>query len=216
MDEKDQTSQPFEPEPLRVIGDLETLRVIADPVRVQILEVSVMEPRTVKQIAATLGVPATKLYYPINTMEEHGLLRVVGTRLVSGILEKQYRASAMSFSFDHALLAPDSPSSGEVMSLALSTVLDTTRQDIESIRQASANGLIDFAADAPAHRKLFVVKTLSRLSPSQIADFHARLGALVNEFTNQYDPDPAVQGYSLTVLLHPMQLSPPAGEDDDT
>src|SRR4051812_17141092 len=101
MDERVQTPGPFEPEALHMIADLETLRVIADPVRVQILEASVMEPRTVKQIARLLGIPATKLYYHINMMEEHGLLRVVGTRLVSGILEKQYRATAMSFSFDH-------------------------------------------------------------------------------------------------------------------
>src|SRR5215212_2185845 len=179
MDELVQTPEPFEPEALRVIGDLETLRVLADPVRVQILEVSVMEPRTVKQIAKLVGIPATKLYYHINTMEEHGLLRVVGTRLVSGILEKQYRATAMSFSFDRALLAPDSPARGEVLGLTLSAVLDTTRREVESIRQASAEGLLDFSENAVPHRRLMLMKNLSRLAPDQIAEFSARLAALV-------------------------------------
>src|SRR5918912_4209068 len=92
------------PDRVVTITDLDRLRVIADPLRLRILE-TLIEPRTVKQVAAALGLAPTKLYYHINLLERHGLIVVVDTRLVSGILEKRYQAAARCFRVDHALLA---------------------------------------------------------------------------------------------------------------
>lgn len=61
---------------------------------------------TVKQIAAKLNIPPTKLYYHFKQLEEHGLIRVVDTRLVSGIVEKLYQARAYSYRVDKGLLSP--------------------------------------------------------------------------------------------------------------
>src|SRR5919199_432922 len=94
------------------ISDLDSLRVIADPLRLRILE-SLIEPRTVKQVAAELGIFPTKLYYHMQLLERHGLIMVVDTRLVSGILEKRYRAAARCFHVDHALLALSGPTGDE-------------------------------------------------------------------------------------------------------
>ena len=74
--------------------DIETLRVLADPLRLRMLEVFGQhgrEPLTVKEIARSLGEPLTKLYYHVNLLEQHGLIVVASSRLVSGILEKHYR-----------------------------------------------------------------------------------------------------------------------------
>ena len=75
------------------ITDLESLKVLADPLRLSILEY-LMKPSTVKRIAEKLGKPPTKLYYHFNLLEQHGLIQLVDTRVVSGIIEKHYQATA--------------------------------------------------------------------------------------------------------------------------
>src|SRR5688572_14293462 len=94
MDELIQNEADFEPADEFVISNLEALKAIADPTRVRLLEAFYKEARTVKQVAAEVGIPATKLYYHINVLEELGLLKVVATRVVSGIIEKSYRTAA--------------------------------------------------------------------------------------------------------------------------
>src|SRR5215218_10360712 len=89
-----------------VVSDLEMLRLISDAVRIQLLELMRGNQRTVKELAAELGVPPTRLYYHMNLLEEHGLIRVASTRLVSGIVEKRYAVTAARLSVDRALLAP--------------------------------------------------------------------------------------------------------------
>ena len=70
-----------------IIDNVDALKMIADPLRLQIMR-SLEKPRTVKDLAAQLDIPATKLYYHVNQLETHKIIRVVDTRIVSGIIEK--------------------------------------------------------------------------------------------------------------------------------
>src|SRR6266699_2543948 len=97
----------FEPAQEMVISNFDTLKVAADPVRLRIMEVLIDNPLTVKQVARKLESAPTKLYYHVNLLEEHGLITVTGSRIVSGIIEKQYRASASSLRVDRSLLTLD-------------------------------------------------------------------------------------------------------------
>ena len=90
-----------------MIENLETLKVVADPLRLRILDAFGDKPHTVKQIAKVLEIPPNKLYYHVNMLEEHGLIRVVNTRLVSGIVEKTYRATAYLFVFSDEVFATE-------------------------------------------------------------------------------------------------------------
>ena len=86
--------EPFEPLAERVISDVETLKALSDPVRLRILETMVTaadEAWTVKRLAKALGSGTTKLYHHIDILEERDLIRVAGTRVVSGIIETSYR-----------------------------------------------------------------------------------------------------------------------------
>src|SRR5688572_24810596 len=85
----------FVPAESYLVTDLETLKVLADPLRLRIREL-MGKPTTVKQVAAKLDLPATKLYYHINLLEKHGLIVLVDTRVVSGIIEKHYQVSAQN------------------------------------------------------------------------------------------------------------------------
>ncbi len=208
MDEPNGAPEDFEQAPELVVADLETLRILSDPLRMQILEVTVEAARTVKEIAQTLHTMPSKLYYHVNMLEEHGVLRVASTRIVSGIIEKRYRAVARRLRVDRVLLDPTTSGHDEVLDLLLYSILDTTRRDLDTIRAAVGSGIIDLSATAPPHRRVQVVKTLGRLTPEQAATFNQRIQQLVQEFSAMTTLNIADQGYSLTVFFHPMQLDP--------
>jgi DNA-binding transcriptional ArsR family regulator len=202
------------PKDLLLITDVETLKVVADPLRLQLLNLLREEPHTVKQLAKLLHLPQTKLYYHMDLLEKHGLARVVGTRLVSGILEKRYQAAAYKFSVDYALLmpAPSAPSSREGLDVFLSAVLDYTRSDIQ---RSLEEGLIELRKDAPPERRLILGRLWMRLLPEQAAEFIRRVADLEAEFERaQAAPDdPNAQLYEYLLGFYPTRQRPPAAPD---
>src|SRR5512137_178457 len=83
----------FMPEPVMRIGSPETLRVISDPTRMRLMEVMVQRqepPWSVKELAAALDVPQTRLYHHVEQLLAHGIVRAVERRVVSGIIETRY------------------------------------------------------------------------------------------------------------------------------
>ena len=212
-DEDYEKQPPTLPKDLLMITDLETIKVVADPLRLQLLNLLREEPRTVKQLSRMLHLPQTKLYYHMDLLEKHGLVRVVSTRLVSGILEKRYQAAAYKFSVDHAFLtpAPSAPSSHEGMDVFLSAVLDYTRSDIQ---RSLEEGLIELRKDAPPERRLILGRLWMRLLPEQAAEFIRRVADLEAEFERaQPAPDdPNAQLYEYLLGFYPTRQRPSAEE----
>jgi DNA-binding transcriptional ArsR family regulator len=92
----------------RRVDDLETLRMLTDPLRLAILGAlptgADEPPKTVKEIAEELDEGQTKLYRHIKQLEESGLIHVAETRVVSGIIEKRYRPSQRRLTVESDLL----------------------------------------------------------------------------------------------------------------
>src|SRR5215211_5670272 len=95
-----------QPAPLHTITSLEALKVFSDPLRQQIIEALLDGAKTVKQVASELELAPTKLYYHVNLLEEHGLIQVTETRIVSGIIEKHYVAAAKEYAIERSLMTP--------------------------------------------------------------------------------------------------------------
>ena len=202
------------PEDMLMIKDLETLKVVADPLRLEILNFLRGEPRTVKEMAKTLNLPQTKLYYHMSLLEEHGLIRVTGTRLVSGILEKQYQATAYKLTVDRALfwMTPTQTEDYQGLEVFLSAVLDYTHSDI--MRSVRA-GLVNPRHDAPPERMLDVGRVWFRLTPEQVQSFHQRLEELCMEYgaLSQNAPAEGTQFYEFLQAFYPtLEHSPTASE----
>jgi len=184
------------------------VRIVADPIRLRILELLVMEPRTVKRLAAMLDLPQTKLYYHINLLEERNLIRVVGTRVVSGIIEKQYGGAARSYRVDEALLKLHAPGRDDTVAMMLSTVLDSVKNDV---RQGLAAGLLDLRDDAPDDRKVTFGRVPLRLTPERAAELHRRLGDLIKEYCPRPESlgeqEPDTRLYHLFIAYFPTYLA---------
>jgi DNA-binding transcriptional ArsR family regulator len=192
----------FAPEPVRLINDLETLRAISDSTRIQILEAMVRRQEaawSVKELAAALDVPQTRLYHHVDLLAAHDLIRATERRVVSGIIETRYRATATSFQLDRSLLAGGSDEQRELVHQALTAVFDTARSDIE---EAIRVGVIDGSPDARGDNRLLLTHGLARLSPARAEDLRRRLRDLHTEFGDDDDPDGAP--YGVVLAIYPM------------
>jgi len=207
------------PIPEYVVNDLDTLKVLADPLRIQIIELVTHEPRTVKHVAAVLDLPPTKLYYHIKLLEEHHLIRVVDTRIVSGIVEKQYQATALSYHVNKTLFSPTSPTGLEGLDVMLRGLFDDTKADIQESVEA---GAIDVQTpenpDEPVNRTLMIARNTLHLTPERAEDFYRRLRALIQEYVGSDEKlsgDPDERTYGLLLTLYPSIRRPAVPPQDE-
>jgi DNA-binding transcriptional ArsR family regulator len=186
-----------------LIQDRETLKVMADPLRSQILEILLSTPQTTKQVAGKLGLAASKLYYHFNLLEKHGLIEVVEVRRIANLEEKHYRAVAARFELAPGLVATNTEEGKAVANEMMTSIIDTTRDDILRSLQARYFQLEQGAAEHP--RRVVINRLVSRLTESQVAAFQERLCAMLEEFEAADCPagTPETFPYAFTAVLYP-------------
>ena len=185
--------------------DPRLLRVLAEPARSFIVYSLVPQAKTVKMLAAELQCPPTRLYYHVQQLEKHGLIRVERSRLVSGILEKHYRAVARDFPLNRADYGDNARSDAERSEALLAFVFDQTRLDIS---RGLASGQIDFRQRAPEVGALMAYRNVLKLDHEQAARLYQRL----HDFWQEYEAiarAPALDGqfYALSVALYPNAMA---------
>jgi DNA-binding transcriptional ArsR family regulator len=200
---KDITDLGLRPDEILIIENLETLKIIADPLRLQLLTLLRDEPRPAKQLAAALNLPLKKLYYHLNLLEEHALIRVVDTRVVSGIIEKHYRVTAYRLSVERNLLSPSEAGTDSALDVFLSLVLDHARVEI---RRSVRAGLIDLEDLATEQDGLILGRRWMHLTPRQAQEYARRLTELDSEFMSDQPAagDEPLQRYELLLGLYPV------------
>lgn len=85
----------------KVISDVGTLRAFAHPLRQRLLNL-LDEPRTVKELASSLGKPPDRLYYHLDLLEQHGLVEAIVERGA----ERRYDIVAQQIEVDPTLTMP--------------------------------------------------------------------------------------------------------------
>lgn len=183
------------------ITDLEGLKAITHPLRLQLLE-RLKQAQTVKELAAALGIPPTKLYYHVNSLEEKGFIRVVDMQIVSGIIEKQYQAAAHHYVIDDKMLATTSDDEGQVEAL-LRTFFKTVQREFQQSLRA---GLVNLKEKGqPQQGSLLQVNF--HLSQEQARALYDRLDALLQEYdalSRENEGSSQSQLYNLAVAYFPV------------
>ncbi|HEY58142.1 MAG TPA: helix-turn-helix transcriptional regulator [Anaerolineae bacterium] len=197
------------PKPIKIIRDLDTLKVLTDPLRMRILALLRHQPRTVKEVAQALAIPPTRLYYHFNLLERHDLIRVVGTRLVSGILEKRYQVTAFAFDVDHRLLALHAEEETG-WPPSITRVVESLRQDLNTlVATGRLRHLMETASTQGTPVPLRLSHAMARLTPTQVAAFLDRLRRLVEEFEAHSPPaDQESALYTLFLAFYPTPAPP--------
>jgi DNA-binding transcriptional ArsR family regulator len=192
-----------------VIKDPETLKVLGDPLRIQILEQVLRlnekgRLATAKQLAERLDVAQTKLYYHLNLLEEHGLVVVAETGLVSGIMEKRYRVRARRLRAEVGSPRHRGDLSIEEIEGMLSpldSILDRARQLAQETLEATLVQADEQAGRA--EKELHIQQTTLHLTSKQAQEVVDRLEGLVDEFRSEDGPNH--EPFNLTTILLPLQ-----------
>jgi DNA-binding transcriptional ArsR family regulator len=197
------------------IRDLETLRTIADPLRMQVFEQLVETPLTVKELASRLGLSPSRLYYHMNVLEEHALIQVVGQNIIGNLVEKVYRAAAGELDVAPSLLSFETRLGKESITAMAVTTLDTTREDLLRSLEARAYALAEGAPQR--QRSIMVTRTMQHITESQVEIIRERLLAVFREFeagaVDQDFTDEEAHTYALTVAFYP-HFDYPQAEDE--
>ena len=77
-----------------VLRDLDCIKAIAHPRRVDILKTFDKDPLSAKQLSEILDEPHAKINYHIKTLYNVGILELVEEKIKSGIVEKYYYPTA--------------------------------------------------------------------------------------------------------------------------
>lgn len=86
-------------EEVKLLSTVEEIRALSDPYRYKILNCFYKngEPITVKQVADELGEVPAKVHYHVKKMEKAGILVLVHTKEINGIVAKYYEPTAKRF-----------------------------------------------------------------------------------------------------------------------
>jgi DNA-binding transcriptional ArsR family regulator len=194
-----------------IISDIDTLKVISDPFRIQILDAIRFaningENRTVKQLAEILGLPTSKLYYHISMLEKHGLIKISKTQLVSGIVEKHYRVTAYDLIIDRQLFASGLEQDEKIKAMIslVDSTLDLTRADfLGLLNSVGTEGEIPVRLNG---RRGHISRNLVSMTPDQAEKFYDRLLDLLNEFNNEeVSKDDESYTFNLTAMFLPVK-----------
>ncbi len=158
------------------IRDLATLRLLADARRHAIVQALTPRALTARELAVRLGTSPTKLYYHLKMLEAGGIVRVAGERVVSGIIERSYRAVARGFVVERALLS----SGGDELADAQAVILDETAAEY---RRRGRRGGAEKASVDP-----LIARSYVRCAPAQLLELRRRLAEIV-ESADDADSD---------------------------
>ena len=188
------------------ITDLETLKVISDPLRVQILERIGLASdagnlTTVKQLSEDLELPPTKLYYHIKLLEKHDLIRVAETRVVSGIIEKHYQIRAKRIRADLDISKHANIDRSEGMALTLSSIATMFDSVYKNIEKSFQYRLQEGEPEDDETAMMLSSQAMMQLSPAQAEAFIDKVNALIAEYADINHPGGLAFG--LTIVFNP-------------
>jgi DNA-binding transcriptional ArsR family regulator len=192
---------------LYTLADLEQVKVLADPLRIRVLEALCDGERTTKQVADALGERPTKLYHHVEALEKVGLIRLTRTRRKRGTLEKYFVAVARRFRTDPRIFsAGEVPTDEESEALhsMISTVYETTADEVR--RLVASDGLDGLDQQG-------VVSFLEvRASDAEIRKLRARFKRLLEGIAAKCCTDePVEEGarrYRLNIAFYPLDTAP--------
>jgi len=145
------------------IKDLDQVRLLADPLKLQLLQAFAESAKTTKQVAAELGESVTKLYRHVDALHDSGLLMVVEEKQKRGTIERTFRAVAQRFEADHSLFADEAGEGGA----------DVARQMLR-VSEAEILDVLGKASEDDEEQAI-ITRIRGRASPEKIAELRATL-----------------------------------------
>jgi len=189
-----------------LLSNLEQIRILADPLRVRILEAFCQE-RTTKQAADLIGEKPTKLYHHVDSLERVGLIKQTRTRQVRGTVEKYYLAIARSFGIDaDAFRVEAGQETVEAVEAVEAMVIGVLEKTTKEIRDAFASN----TAKEALNEEGIVSHIELRADQKQIDRLRKRLYRLLKDLERLGDDEEEeaenTRRFRLTLAYFPLDL----------
>src|SRR3954468_14503996 len=181
----------------RVVADAAALKALADPLRLHMLEVLAKDPSrtwTVKELAAQMQQPVTRLYHHMKLLEAANLVLDAETRIVSGIVEHRYRCAQRSIKLDERMFGGADTRDASIATV--SGIVEQAREDLEAYLRRP---------DADADR-VTMGRALARLTDDERLEFMARLEQVIDDIAPRRDDREraGLPRSAITVVMHPV------------
>lgn len=127
----------------KVISDLQTIKALADPLRMAIIRELEAGPASAAMLARRLEQDLPRLSYHLKQLEKHGLVRVSETRTRRNLKERLYEPVATEFHIRHDVgVGTATPGQAEdLLRETAGAVVGLIRQDLERVTTSGAKGL---------------------------------------------------------------------------
>ena len=158
-----------------VLRDLDCIKAIAHPRRVDILKKFNKEPLSAKQLSEILDEPHAKINYHIKTLYNVGILQLVEEKIKSGIVEKYYYPTANNIVISRKIIDYSLGQELDEDYVSISDFEDT----IESFYDAAESGTLNGDSILECDNVL--------LTEDEVSELRSTLKAKVDEMLSKRD-----------------------------
>lgn len=122
-----------------VLRELEQIKAISNPYRIEVIESFEEAPATAKKIADKMGEPHAKVNYHIKALLKVGILELVEEKVRLGIVEKFYMPSARTYVIDRNILNNDETHYRESMKQVYISMFENVSKDFYKALEMEEN-----------------------------------------------------------------------------
>lgn len=173
-----------------VLRDLECIKAIAHPRRIDILKTFDKLPLSAKQLSQLLDEPHAKINYHIKTLYKVGILELVEEKIKSGIVEKYYYPSAKNIVIGQ-----------KILNFSLTDEEQLSISKFENMSElfysaAEGNKLLD--------ESIVEYQNIS-LTESELIELNNAIKIKIQEIVDSRNTDESEIGYNISVLAIPVE-----------
>ena len=189
------------------VSDLEQVKVMADPLRLRLLEHFCKKEMTTKQVAGELGEKPTRLYHHVAALERVGLIRLTRTQQNRGTVEKYYQAVAKMFMAEPALFSSGDgveETNKDAIENLTTQLLDRTAEEFRDV--------LRFAQTCEEGMEDELLGTFAEVHspPDQVKEFQDKLMAFLQEQSAEHQniegPQEGWRRFRLSIMFFPLDL----------
>ena len=140
------------------VTDLEQVRLLADPLKLRIIQCFAEGPKTTRDVAGQLGENLTRLYRHVDALLDAGLIEITAEQQKRGAVERTFRAIAQRYEVDRSLFA-----------------VDGGNQAVREIFRAGEDELMAALDAADAELEPLCMRLQIKASPEQLRQLRDRL-----------------------------------------
>ena len=177
------------------ITDTSQFEALTSGLRMRILNLC-YQPLSVREIAERLEMPATRLYYHINLLEESGFIQVVHTRRSGARLEKVYRIAGLSITPGPELMDNIEDTAAAAKAFT-AIVIEPARAETEDALKKRMDG---------EEHEVYLGRAMAVLTPTQVEALITQHSELIESMSHEQNPnDDDARAYAFTFSLVPSE-----------